>query len=93
MPKSAPRFFRNRDGRVVMAQPPNVPLIGWLLLRVAAWALPPGLAERLCDAFADGFVFTWAYLEIAHGDSPFRRTLGAIVLAWFAFKVWSGISA
>jgi hypothetical protein len=88
-----PRFFRDRDGHVVVAQPPNVPLIGWLVLRVAAWALPPGFAERLCDAFADGFMFTWAYLELAHGDSPFRRTLGAVVLSWFVVKVSPGFPA
>ncbi|GHA73800.1 hypothetical protein [Cognatilysobacter bugurensis] len=90
MSPSTPRFFRDRDGRVVIGQLPNVPLIGWLVLRVAAWLIPPGHAERLCDAFADGFMFTWAYLELARGDSPFRRVLGAVVLAWFGFKIWSG---
>lgn len=93
MPSSSRRFFRNRDGRVVIGQPPNAPLIGWLVLRVAAWMLPPGVAARLCDAFADGFMFTWGWLELAHGESPFRRTLGALVLGWFAVRVWPGLSA
>lgn len=88
MPRSLPRFFRAHDGRVVIFQSPNAPLIGWLVLRCAAWVLPPGSAGRLCDAFADGFMFAWAWLEISRGDSPFRRALGVVVLAGFAAKAW-----
>lgn len=93
MSKSLSRFFRNREGRVVVGQAPNAPLIGWLVLRVAAWVLPPGITQRLCDAFADGFMFTWGWLELVHGDSPFRRALGAAVLVWFGLRVLPGLGA
>lgn len=93
MPSSLPRYFRNRDGRVVIVQSPNAPLLGWLVLRGAAWAFPPGIAERLCTAFADGFMFTWAWLEMTRGDSPFRRALGVAVIAWFGLRIWISAAA
>ena len=76
------RFFRNPDsGDVVVAQMPNIPL--WLFLAAtAAQALlhPKGAAGTGISIVAGVSLAVWAVLEIARGDSPFRRVLGAIVL-------------
>lgn len=78
-------FFTDSDGRVVVGQWPNVPLIIWLgsalLNRVIE---SPGLSSALTFlAFSAGGY--WAVLELARGDSPFRRTLGAVVLSVLAY--------
>lgn len=76
------RFFRNpKSGDVVVAQMPNVPL--WLFLAAtAARALlhPTGAAGTGISIVAALSLAVWAVLEIARGESPFRRVLGAIVL-------------
>lgn len=78
-------FFTDREDKVVLGQWPNVPLIIWLgsalLNRVIE---SPGLSSALTFlAFSAGGY--WAVLELARGDSPFRRTLGAAVLSVLAY--------
>ena len=76
------RFFRNpKSGDVVVAQMPNIPL--WLFLAAtAARALlhPKGTAGTGISIVAGVSLAVWAVLEIARGESPFRRVLGTIVL-------------
>ncbi|MEQ1787294.1 MAG: hypothetical protein ABL966_09590 [Acidimicrobiales bacterium] len=76
-------FFRNpRTGRVVVAQAPNLPL--WIFLAATAVRLllhpagRPGTALSIVSGLA---LVVWAVWEIVSGASPFRRVLGAIVLA------------
>ncbi|HEV7192164.1 MAG TPA: hypothetical protein VGN35_03085 [Jatrophihabitantaceae bacterium] len=75
----ADRFFRDRDGCVVLAQWPNPALIAWLVLLIAAkvWA---SHADVLRAAGA-GALIAWAADEALRGVNPFRRLLGAVVLA------------
>jgi hypothetical protein len=74
-------FFSDSRGRVVIAQRPNVPIVGWAVLLVASLLIrgPLGAVLRF---FSTAFLFTWAYLELTQGDSPFRRTLGGAVLLY-----------
>lgn len=74
------RFFRDRNGKIVLGQFPNVPLLGWLVFVVAAAILPSGILSRGFAGLAGAFLFVWAYLEITQGVTMFRRVLGAIVL-------------
>jgi len=71
-------FFRNPEtGRIVVAQRPNLPLAAFLagsVLRRVVGGSP------LLDAATTGALVWWAVLEIADGDSPFRRVLGGAVL-------------
>lgn len=79
LPRSfANRLFRDRDGKLVIAQRPNLPLVGWaaaLVTRRFIWH-NAGLG-----LLARAFLFTWAYLELTDGDSYFRQFLGAVVVA------------
>ena len=76
------RFFRNPEsGDVVVAQMPNIPL--WLFLAAtAARSLrhPKGAAGTGISIVVGVSLAVWAVLEIARGESPFRRALGAVVL-------------
>jgi len=76
------RFFTNADtGRVVVVQPPNLPLAVFLVATVVRWlAHPAGTAGTVVTAVGRGALLVWAALEIGWGDSPFRRVLGTAVL-------------
>jgi len=68
-------FFRNpTTGEVVIAQPPNAPAV---LFTTAALLdrLRPNPVTR---AVALTSLAWWSVGEIAAGDSPFRRVLGAV---------------
>lgn len=76
------RFLSDRDGKITVAQRPNIPIIGWLVLFVAANIVSVGPVAEVLSFFSAAFLFTWAYLELAQGSSPFRRVLGAAVLLY-----------
>jgi hypothetical protein len=83
VPSSAvSRFFRNpRTGDVVVAQMPNMPL--WVFLAATAVRVlfrPDGSVGTLVSIVGTAGLVVWTGLEIARGDSPFRRVLGVVVL-------------
>jgi hypothetical protein len=71
-----------RTGRIVIAQWPNAALVVWLVASTAQALLQPGggwrTASRVVATLALGW---WALDEIARGVNPWRRMLGAVVLA------------
>lgn len=78
---SKDRWFRDENGDLVVAQPPNLPIIVWVVARVLEMLVHGGRPERLFDTLAFGALFTWSWLELFHGDAYVRRILGAVVLA------------
>ena len=82
-PHSAGRmsFWRDADGKVVLAQTPNLPLIGWLIFAVLAGISGAGHWRGAAGFVSSAFLFTWAYLELTQGVNYFRRLLGLVVLA------------
>lgn len=77
-----PAFFRNPGtGEVAVAQAPN-PAIGVFLvatlLRLSPW---DGRDAELLW-LGRGALVVWGLDELLRGHSPFRRTLGALVLLW-----------
>lgn len=77
------RFITDRQGRVVVAQPPNGPMLAWSALAVAA-RLSTGSGHFVLPLMRDATLAWWAGLELAEGDSPFRRTLGGATLLGLA---------
>lgn len=75
-------FFKDKQGRFVIAQAPNMPLIGWFIFTMLdlLWRSSPPKIHSLFDILSFGFIFTWAWLEITDGVNYFRRTLGLFVL-------------
>ena len=76
------RFFRNpQTGEIVVAQPPNPPLLVWLVATLIRLVLSPhGATATALSVVATASLVIWSLLEIARGDSPFRRLLGGVVL-------------
>lgn len=82
-PLSPGWWVHDREGRVVVAQPPNPAIWVWAVL----------LALRLVGSFGDdveerlhgagtGALLVWSVDELARGASPLRRLFGALVLGF-----------
>ena len=74
------RTFRDSEGKIVIAQPPNLPLLVWLAATLLNLAFTSGTIHTALDAIAFGTLFTWAWQELFQGVNYFRRSLGFIVL-------------
>ncbi len=75
------QIFRDDSGNIVIAQPPNPPLITWLAATGISLLPLNGAAQRGVEALAFGSLFAWAWLELFQGVNYFRRFLGLSVLA------------
>jgi hypothetical protein len=74
-------FFRDRrTGRITIAQKPNALSASSTALAVAELALR-GRPARVAKCARRVVVTAWAADELARGVNPWRRTLGASVLA------------
>ena len=75
------RFFRDASGRLVVVQLPNPALWVWLAATALRWS---AYDERDTELrwIGAGALIVWALDELVRGASPFRRLLGAAVLAW-----------
>lgn len=75
-------WIRDREGRVVLAQPPNPALAVWLVSVVIGWTgLLVGDRATTLRLVGQGALVAWALDELVRGASPARRLIGAVVLA------------
>jgi hypothetical protein len=74
------KTFRDSDGKIVLAQMPNLPLIVWVVASLLKLIFTSGTINMGLDAVAFGCLFTWAWEELFQGVNYFRRTLGLAVL-------------
>jgi len=81
-------LLRDRStGRIVVAQRPNVPLVVFVVARVADRLLDPSTSALRWIGTAA--LLWWAGDEVLRGVNPFRRLLGAGVgLATLASFLW-----
>lgn len=77
------KFFRDSNGNIVIAQPPNLPIIVWSVASLLKLILANDLINKGLDLIAFGSLFTWAWLELFQGVNYFRRMLGFFVLVGF----------
>ena len=92
-PQSAPdwtHFFRDAEGKIVIAQFPNWPLWVWLGATPLENMLVGGVGLSLSRITSFAAIAYWAYLEIVSGVNPFRKCLGGFVLL---FVVYSRLSS
>lgn len=73
------RFIRGKDGHIHIVEFPNIPIFGWFILMIAANLIANNSTKLAVSHLSLAFLAIWSYLEIAHGLSYFRRTLGIIV--------------
>lgn len=75
--------FRSRqDGTIVVAQRPNAVLAIFGVATVVRWTLrPDGDAGAVVDVIGTAAAVWWSGDELLRGVNPWRRLLGAVVLA------------
>lgn len=74
------RTFRDREGNIVLAQAPNLPLLVGLAATLVQYILPNGKLHTALALVAFGALFTWAWQELFEGVNYFRRAIGLVVL-------------
>ncbi len=79
-------LFETKDGEIVIVQAPNAPLILALVADVVAYVVQ-GQVREVANWIAQLIFALWAVLEIGWGVNPFRRILGAAVLALVSFAI------
>lgn len=85
------RTFRDAEGKIVIAQPPNLPLLVGVAATLLQLLLPSGKLQTGLDLVGFGALFTWAWQELFEGVNYFRRALGLIVLgSLIAIRLYSG---
>jgi hypothetical protein len=74
------KTWRDRRGRIVLWQRPNVWLIGWLVLTFIS-LLFTGRRSDVFSWLGSASLIIWSLLEVFKGVNYFRRALGLLVLA------------
>jgi len=74
------RVFRDSEGKVVLGQSPNLPIIVWAGASLLKIIFTTGTINIGLDLLAFGALFTWAWEELFQGVNYFRRSLGLVVL-------------
>ena len=73
-------LVKDANGRIVLWQWPNVPLLGWLVFKLLSIVVSSGSLKSGSAQLSTAFLFTWSYLEITRGVNYFRRILGVAVM-------------
>lgn len=68
-------------GRLVFGQWPNPPLWAFIVGAIGRRVFSSGTPHAVFAVVATVALAVWALLEVATGVNPFRRALGAVVLA------------
>jgi len=74
------QVFHDDEGKIIIAQPPNLPLIVGMVASLLRLILTTGRVNTALDLIAFGSLFTWAWQELFQGVNYFRRALGLIIL-------------
>jgi hypothetical protein len=74
------QLFQDRDGKIVIAPPPNLPFVIWTAACLSQKTFSAGNINTGLDLIAFGSLFTWAWEELFQGVNYFRRALGLFVL-------------
>lgn len=74
------RIFRDSEGKIVIAQMPNLPFLVGLGATLLQLVLPNGNLQAGFDLVGFGALFTWAWQELFDGVNYFRQALGLVVL-------------
>jgi hypothetical protein len=82
-------WVRDRDGRVVLAQPPNAAIMVWLASMVIGWTnVLDHDREAVLTRVGQGALVAWSLDEVLRGSSPARRLLGAVVLVVMVVRLF-----
>jgi hypothetical protein len=75
------KLFCDKNGHIIIAQAPNLPIIGWLAAKGLSLLLPASSLKTELELLGKVCLCIWAYLEITQGVNYFRKILGGLVMA------------
>jgi hypothetical protein len=82
------KTFRDNEGKIVIAQMPNLPIIVWITASLLGLIFTTGKINTGLDLVAFGSSFTWAWEELFQGVNYFRRALGLwVLIGVIAFRI------
>lgn len=86
--RSSDWWLRDGEGRLTIAMWPNPALAVWLVAKLLGWTgLLPAVGDDTLRDIGRGALLAWSLDELVRGASPFRRVLGAAVLAFQLYAV------
>ncbi|KAI9132259.1 hypothetical protein [Acaryochloris sp. CCMEE 5410] len=83
-------LFRDKNGEIVIAQPPNLTLSVWMGASLLQFVFTSEPIHQGLETIAFISLLTWALQELFEGVNYFRRLLGLIV---FLFAIANQINA
>ncbi|MER3432480.1 MAG: hypothetical protein C4288_03385 [Leptolyngbya sp. ERB_1_1] len=81
------RTFRDSEGKIVIAQKPNLPILVWGTASLLQLIGLDGKFQTALELIAFGSLFTWAWLEVFQGVNYFRRALGLYQFSKFPLQI------
>ena len=81
------KFWKDKDGNVVVYQHPNIFLIVWVALALVSLFVKEPLSDILWHVSL-GVLAVWSLLEIFKGVNYFRRLFGGVVLLLVVLAVF-----
>jgi hypothetical protein len=78
--RSTSWWFRSSDGPLTLWQWPNPAVCVCLVTLVLGWLDLSAAHATAVDGIRHGALLVWSLDEVVRGASPFRRTLGAVIL-------------
>lgn len=82
-------FFRDKNGKTVVWQWPNLPLFSWLVFKLLSLIIATESLQNGFRSISTASLFVWSYLEISDGATMFRRSVGILVFAMIIFGYFS----
>jgi hypothetical protein len=82
------KFWKSKEGRIVISQFPNIWLILWFILEVVSLLVSSHHAEIICWWLATAALSVWSLFEIFRGVNYFRRLLGFCIAILILLSVF-----
>lgn len=84
--KNIDYFFKDKNGKIVIFQSPNKPIITAFLIWILNLIVYPNFVFILNLLFYMSLTY-WAYLEIRFGVNGFRKSLGWFVIIYISLQL------
>jgi hypothetical protein len=82
------KIFLDINGRFVVSQWPNWPLLVWIACVLLTKVIKSGFDYTIISWAGTLALVYWAYLELFYGVNYFRRSLGLVVLVYIITKTF-----
>lgn len=82
------KCFKDKDGKFVFGQFPNIPIMIWAVSRIVEVSNIFETYNQQFSFIGNSFLVVWAWLELRYGVNYFRRSIGLIALIIFLVSIF-----